>query len=456
VSVVLIDELNTSFEDQAYARAQLVGFLQQVQPQDRLALYALGRRLLVLHEFTSDSGRLLAVLARYAGHPSTEFESSSPPKANELPPNHGGSRLGPGEQRDGQMDRFFRQAFAGVTGFSMQQRVQFTLDALEAIANHLVRLPGRKNLIWLSGSFPCWIGMDCPTCPFSAAAERRTFFDEIERATRAINNANLAIYPVDARGLVADVGIGAQNSVPRINSPRNVNPRNLSVNRRLEELLDTQATMSELAGRTGGRAFYNTNDIRGAVRSAFDDSRLTYLLGYYPTHGEWDGTFREIKVQVKRPGVQVRYRRGYFAMPEERLTDEQRRAALVEAAWSPLEATALGLTVQVKPVESIGKKRLKLLLNVDPHEVTLDQQADRWVGSLDVLVVEEDKAGNQLSAVKKTIDMRLTSTTHGSLLRKGLNFGMTEAVESSAIQLRAVVRDNPSGALGSVTIPLAQ
>jgi len=214
--------------------------------------------------------------------------------------------------------------------------------------------------------------------------------------------------------------------------------------------------MEELAGRTGGRAFYNTNDIRGAIRTAFDDSRLTYVLGYYPTHDKWDGTFREIKLQVNRPNVQARYRRGYFAMPEERLTDAQRLAALHDALWSPLDATGLGVTVQLQPLAAPGGKAVNMLFKVDPRDITLDQHLDRWFGSLDVLVVEEDKVGNQLSPLRKIIDLRLTSKTHDQILQKGLIMGLTHAIDPWAVQLRVVVRDNPSGAVGSVTIPVAQ
>src|SRR6202035_4035794 len=81
-------------------------------------------------------------------------------------------------------------------------RAKETLAGLEAIGNHLARVPGRKNLVWVSGSFPFSMGID--ETLMDPRREHRTFQEEAERASRALNNANVAIYPVDARGLMPD------------------------------------------------------------------------------------------------------------------------------------------------------------------------------------------------------------------------------------------------------------
>jgi hypothetical protein len=73
--------------------------------------------------------------------------------------------------------------------------------------------------------------------------------------------------------------------------------------------------MKTLAERTGGKAFYGSNDLSEAIRRAIDDFRVTYTLGFYPTGAKWDGAFHRIKVKVKIPGAEVRARAGYFALP---------------------------------------------------------------------------------------------------------------------------------------------
>src|SRR5262249_31475917 len=156
------------------------------------------------------------------------------------------------------------------------------------------------------GSFPFSIGYDSISTVENATAERRTFSVEFERTVRAVNTSNLAIYPVDARGLVAQLSTlpdASRSGAPGLTGE----PTIPAVNLRGSFDVSTQQTMQTLAERTGGRAFYDTNDLRGAIRRAVDDARATYVLGYYPAHDQWDGRFYEIKVQVKRPGAQVRH-----------------------------------------------------------------------------------------------------------------------------------------------------
>ena len=87
-----------------------------------------------------------------------------------------------------------------------------------------------------------------------------------------------------------------------------------------------------LADDTGGKAFYGNNNIEGAIQSAFEDDRYTYIVGFYPNHGAWDGKFREIKILLSRSGSRLRYRRGYFAFPEHMEKEAIMKADLQEAA----------------------------------------------------------------------------------------------------------------------------
>jgi len=121
------------------------------------------------------------------------------------------------------------------------------------------------------GSFPVSIGGDSTPAPRKTAPGKRDAWPEVERAARALNRSNLAIYPVDARGLMV-----GQQYVGSMMKPELRNP-------------DTSefATMQMLAERTGGRAFFNNNDLAAALHQAADDARVTYVLGYYASHHDW-------------------------------------------------------------------------------------------------------------------------------------------------------------------------
>jgi len=252
---------------------------------------------------------------------------------------------------------FLNNAYQREANFFTENRVHQTVEALTAIANHVGTLPGRKNLIWVSATFPFSIGYDNPAV--RGFDNRKLFANDIETAARALTTANMAVYPVDARGLTTpDTGATAKIASPfgssRIASQPAFRPVSTA----------TFDTMNMLADRTGGRAFYNRNDVWGAIRDAIDDSRVTYELGYYPQGIEWNGKFREIRVEVKRPGAHVRARKGYFALPEPKLTPQLRQAIIALSAKSPLEPTGIGVTVHVEKIDG-DERKLRTLTNID-------------------------------------------------------------------------------------------
>ncbi len=435
VTAILLDGLNTRFEDMAYARMQIIKFLGQLQPQDHVALYTLTTGLRVLHDFSTDAMSLLRAIQRHQGHVSSELAASEPEPADT-----GVDEIG----------EFLNAANQRMADFYTVNRATRTANALEGIANHLARLPGRKNLIWVSDSFPFSIGLD--DLSMDSTRERRTFSEEVERAARALNNANMAIYPVDARGLIGPSLASPRMSASTARGPRRggavPSPITLSSNRANFD------TMNILAERTGGRAFYNTNDIQGSIRRAIEDSRLTYVLGYYPTHGQWNGKFREIKLQVRRPGLRLRYRRGYFALPDVPLDPKQRQALLRDAVDSPLDATSLGLNVYVTPVDVPGARTLKIELQISPRDVTLDPEGNRWVGALDLLFLQLGPDGSTVTGENKTVNMRLTRATYDEVTEVGVILNRNLPIATGTAKLRVVVRDAASGAIGSVSIPL--
>jgi len=322
VTVILLDGLNTKWEDQAYAKAQVVKFLQTIHPEDRVGIYTLGRGLRVLRDFTTDSSALLDRLKRFSGQNLPDLAASEPIvmdneslALNSWLSGGGGS----GAEAD----------------FYTVNRVVGTLRSIEFIANHLARLPGRKNLIWVSGGFPLDIGFDSVEAFSDPSREHRTFSAEIDRTVRAVNNANLAIYPVDARGLVADARFSAANQKIDLSPKLSMWP-----------IVKNQETMRELASRTGGRAYYNTNDLKDAIRDAIGDSPVTYTIGYYLASENFDGKFHKLEVKVTdRAGLNLRYRKGYFDEPERPRDEKLRKAELRDAVFSPLDASAIGLMV---------------------------------------------------------------------------------------------------------------
>src|SRR5262249_16176468 len=166
--------------------------------------------------------------------------------------------------------------------FQTDLRVTYTVNALMSIARSLAGYPGRKNLIWISEAFP--VGID-PNMELTADvfAGTRNYGPQIVQLADSLIDSQIAMYPVDARGLITSSVFDASNS-GHDKFGRSLRGGRLAstVSAESANLINVHSAMQEMADRTGGRAFYNTNDIDGAVRNSIDDGSTYYTLGYYP------------------------------------------------------------------------------------------------------------------------------------------------------------------------------
>jgi hypothetical protein len=213
--------------------------------------------------------------------------------------------------------------------------------------------------------------------------------------------------------------------------------------------------MLELAARTGGHAFINTNDLKGAVRKAMEDAEVTYTLGFYPSAETLDGKFHELKVKVDRKGVDVRYRKGYYATEEKPPTDKERAAILRDAVTAPLESTALPLVARIDQIDQPRPGLYRVTTVVDPRMLRLEHSTDRWSGNIDVGFVQFDKDEHNLGAVSDNINLNLKEDTYQKVLREGIVIGRTIEPKPGLTHIRVVVMDDSTGTIGSVRMPIA-
>jgi len=423
VSVILLDALNTSFMDRAFVRNRLVKYLRTVQPQDRVALYALGTHLQVLHDFTSDASSLLASFEAYKDEIGPEIDESH------------FDRLGLASKK------LRGTSSASYRAEKTLNTVQTTMEVLREIADHLGALPGRKNLIWISGGFPFSIRAD--NLQRNSYGERIVFATQIEIVARALSDANVAIYPVDARGLI-DLGADAM-----LNGSAG-NPF-------LVPDTDDFGTMQTLADRTGGRAFFNTNDIEGSVRQAVDDSRVTYELGFVPEGIKWDGSFHKIHVTVDRTDAHVRARKGYFALAEPKEAPLEHLVLIARTAISPVEATAIEMNVHVKPGHAVKGNTLKMEIAFDIGQLEFQQDNQGyWNATVDTAFVELDERGKMIASTLRPYPLCFDTATHDRFLKEGMAYSNVMLILPDAAMVRVILRDTSTGKIGSVNIPLAQ
>jgi VWFA-related protein len=429
VTVVLFDRLNSSFEDQKRARDQIIRLLAKAQPRDRIALYVLESDVVnVLHDFTSDASRLIAVLNKYLGATSIELAGSS-----ERAPDF--ARTGLAAQ-DADTEAWINRSLDTVSEMFLRRRGELTTGALEGIANHLAGIPGRKNLVWVSAAFPFVIPQ--------ANSAPLVMDTAINRATRAINSADVAVYPVDIRGLMPALN---PTTATATTSKGSASPPVFATS---ATIMPNQDTMRAIAELTGGRVYLNTNAIGEAVRRAIDDSRVSYVLGYRSSRPDNDNRFRNITVKVNRDGVELRHRKGYLAAPVPARDSRARLDALQRVLLSPIEASSVALAAEIS---RIGKEGT-VVVRIDPAVLTWEQKKDIREAAIDVVIAQSVPDGKYFTIKETTVNLTADPERYKQMMEDGLTLSSNFTAVPNAYRLHVVVSDVASQAVGSLIIPL--
>ncbi|HUJ31005.1 MAG TPA: VWA domain-containing protein [Candidatus Acidoferrum sp.] len=437
VTIVLLDNLNTLYGSTAEskyertpvwieglalqrARIDLLEFIKTLDPQDRVAIYGLRDSLRVLCDFTSDREQLLAVISKY--------DTSSVTNRGVVEP---GYHTAPVDERAA--DPFENGAALARAGMANEERAQVTMAALASIAAHVANIPGRKNLVWLTANLP-----------FSGAA-----------MARVLGPANIAVYPIDARGLLA-------RSVATELIPGTADADDLSGASGHMDNMPGQssqpigiATMQKVAEETGGQAFVNTNDLTGAIRKAIEDSAVTYTLGFYINRDSLDGKFHEIKVEVRGKGLSVRYPKGYFALSDTAPTKDEDQRRLITAVQSPIESSSIPLLATVERVEQ-PPHWFKVACTIDAHDLSLVESGGLRKGAVKVYILEQDEGGKVLLQSGKTFALQFPENQYDALLKSGILLHELVQAEAKATTLRILVEDPATTEVGSLIIPLSE
>lgn len=476
VALLLIDGLNTPPQDQIYVKRQMLNFLaRQYDPNTKLAVIALTNKLTVLQDFTQDPLLLRAALDRYmattpalarnGGQMETPSASVAAPNVN-LPAQAtggptssgpdpglpatlaaGGSNSSIFEDIAYMMDRFERNA----QNFSRDTRISATLSALEEIARFMSGQNGRKALLWFSTGFPFSVVGDSP----SSMEAERNYGEQIRRTINLLNDAHLATYTIDAGGLapesLGDPSLSGRDTEGKIH-------HGIDANRALSEQafqrFSTHEALETIALDTGGRYFGNSNDLDQAIQSALRESTSYYMLGYYPVSKRWDRKFREIKVQVNRPGVQLRYRRGYFAVNPSDWRKENGEGKLAAAlAANSLPSTQVTFMARALPPGPDADTVVEFA--VDPSTLSFETEAENHHrSSLRFEVQAFSPEGKLVKVEVQTAEASLPQPTYERVRKQELPMSVPIRLTPGKYILHLGVRDNLTGLFGTADLPL--
>jgi VWFA-related protein len=481
VTVLLIDGLNTPFADQARARIELIRYAAtQVKPGQQTAVYALGNNLYKLLDFTSDPQVLREALEKFQPMNLPQHGQTMAPIAPSPVMASGGNNL-QGTSPSGATASalgIMQQFQAEMTTPMLQARIGTTLAAMTLIARELGGKPGRKNLVWVTAGFPVSLNPSTNEVTFVPMGRdirggeplpqeqtygafnqqvRQESSEGVRRTAALLSDAQIAIYPVDARGLIGAIGISDASS-QGVNSAGLLkigNDYGSSVASAGGGMVDSQASMVEIAAETGGRVFKNRNDIDNSIAVASNDGGTCYTLGYYPGRKKADNAFHKFNVSVNRPGVQLRYRRGYFAVEPGKASAKEKDAELTGTLFNvTVQETMVLFDAQIVVPAPAAKVQLPVRFLVRPDSFIADEEKGGVKVDLDFVVAAITADGRLAAREAKTVNASLDPAQFAQVKQRGLMLPVEIGLPPGSYNLRLAVRDNRTGYLGTLTAPI--
>jgi len=308
------------------------------------------------------------------------------------------------------------------------------LAAIEQAARMLSPLPEKKALLYFS------------------AGVNKTGIDnqaQLEATINAAVKANLAIYPIDARGLMADPPGGDASHA----ASRGTGIYNGSVyNQQRATINDSQETLYTLAADTGGKAFFDSNDITAGIVQAQQQMRSYYLLGYYTTNPAQDGKYRKITVKLNNSmSAKLEHRKGYYASKVwGKLNGQEKEQQLKEALSAGDPATDLPLALQVNYFRVAPTSYfVPVSIKIPGSVVALAAKGGASVTQLDFAGQIQDEQHAVAGNVRDNITIRLDRDNAAKAGRQSFQYDAGFTLEPGKYRLKFVVRENVTGKLGT-------
>jgi VWFA-related protein len=456
INIILFDLLNTPRTDLIDARKQLLKFLANLPAGQNVALFVLTDRLHMVQNFTGSSDRLLAAAKSIQPDDRGIIRSKSEAMQDDDFISTFAKAIG-GRDPGGTANAL-KATLETQDAINTDYRAHLTIQALGELARATSGYPGRKNLLWLSESFPISLGAQLEDARFRSTPD----LPEERETANLIASAQIAVYPISLLGMETG-GVPASSSgageVSGIGGPTGT-----TLNPQVGDTLRDQFTgraalrveLNDLADQTGGEAFVGTNDFAGALRRSMLDGCNYYSIAYRPSNGKWDGQFRKIHVEFVHKSGTLTYRRGYFAVPDTHPAADSAQELHFAMQPETPESTMLSLRSRVRlPDAQHPAVRVDSVL--DPGNAGFTTSADGKRHAPLVLLIALNDGEQQVAAPPQTsgvLRLDLTSDQYQSAMTSGIPVHMELNLKPGKYRLRLGVSDMSTHDLGTLDMPV--
>jgi VWFA-related protein len=424
--VMFFDLSSMATDDILRAHDAAEKFLKsQMSPADLVAVVTYGTNLSILANFTNDRATLDKAVAALVPGAATQLAN----------PAYAGAQNG---EYDVQQDTGAAYT-ADETEFNVFNTDQ-KLEAIENLTEVLAGIPGRKALVEFTGGIT------------QTGEENRA---ELRAATDAANRADVSIYSIDARGLMATVPGGDATAEA---SSGNSMFSGAAVFHQTDQREDSRDTLATLSTDTGGRAFFDLGDLSDALPKIQSENSGYYLIGYnLPPDVKRDGSWHAVRVKVNAPGVHVRYRNGYYAPRDfQHLEKEDRDQQLAEAMNSEDPEVDLPIAVETGMFRiSDQQAYVPIAAKLSSSALDWAEKHNRREAAFDFAAeVRAVPSGLIVAQLRDTITVHLDEQRYKQVSRSDLVYQGGVVLAPGTYRLKFLAREDESGKIGTFEEPL--
>jgi VWFA-related protein len=376
---------------------------------DVVAVTTLGTSLQVPQDFTSDRAALLSAIERLSGNEQAGFADGATADTIDT------------------SDTAFTADDTEFNVFNTDRR----LEALKTLTTALSGIEQKKSIIYFSSGMT-QTGLDNRVA--------------IRRVTDGAVRANVAIYAADMRGLQA---VAAGGDASQASTRGQAAFSGQSTSSRFDQMAASQDALSSLSEDTGGRAFFDQNDFSAVFDRVLADTSAYYLLGFTSSNPARDGRFRRLRVQVKRPGMKLEYRAGYYAPRDFAHSGrEDREEQLIEQMMSDLSVTDVPVyAASAYFRQKNGRYFVPVWLVVPASHAKFARTGDKDKATLDIFGVMRDEQNRPVGRFRDTLNLAVGATEE--VQRKNVQYQTDFDLPPGLFRLKVVVRENRTGEMGS-------
>jgi VWFA-related protein len=458
VIALVLDGQSTEAANLNHVRAGMMKYIRErISDNDSVALFSISSGLQLLQTFTQDKAKLIAAVERAYYSSTTSKTSEARGLSEDIRAKREQIAVGP-ELLDGTVPgpgvsnsaaaaaliaRHVLAQYLALRSSLSAQQTRPVLAALAAISEGLRSIPGKKTVVMFSQGFIATETLDW----------------QVQSTIDIANRANVAIYIIDSGGLTG----GAPTSGALVSgSPLSGISGDLEMEQRRraaagesvfdisrqEGLNRQQDLLYRISEDTGGHFIKNTNDIAGGLERIDAEIRSRYTLAYRSSDPNFDGSFRKVKIEVRRPDTTLSARPGYYAIPPSQIVPFSPDDRKLLANFTNMQAhPTLPLSLELNSFRARdGFYIVPLSFEIPPAAVQFDRKSDKQRLQLEVLgVIRAEGEEKILSRLGGNFDVALTVQQYESILNDKIFYRQDMQLYAGNYTVDLIVRDRVSG-----------